>query len=215
MEKRRRTGATARSGWLTGLVILVMLLPAAAAASGRLYRYTNEQGRLEISHAIPAHRVAGGYQILDARTGRVIETVAPELTPAELQAQLQRERDEAVCRQAIDRVTTLYGSVQDIDAAQRHAERAIETRIAHTETNLALEQRRLEDHQREAAQRERSGRPVTEELLEGIARSRAQIRSMEVEIEQRRNEQVEARTRFVEDRRLFEAGTCQTVALGS
>jgi hypothetical protein len=214
MEKRSHIANRACAGWVTALAVLGLLLPVAASAGGRLYRYLDEQGRVTISYTVPAHLAAGGYHILDARSGLVIDTVAPELTPEELAAQQQRERLVTQCRQTIERVTTLYGSMQDIDTAQRHTERAIETRIAHTETNLAVEQRRLEEHQSEAAYRERTGRPVTEDLLESIARSRAQIRTLEAEIEQRRKERAEAADRFAEDRRVFEAGSCEAVAQG-
>lgn len=212
MVARSRVFARSVLRWLVvPCLVLPLTLHAASGSSApaaKLYRYKNEQGRIEISHAVPADRVAAGYEVLDARTGRVIESVARELTPAELAAKQERDRIELACRQNIERVRTLYGSARDIDVAQEQAERSIDTRIGNMETNLALERRRLEEQERFAAERERSGRPVTEDQLESMARSRSQIRAMETEIAQRQAEREATRARFAEDRRLFERNAC-------
>jgi hypothetical protein len=207
----RSRGVPGRAALGLALVLAVGAHSAAVAAQGsggRLYRYTNEQGRVEIGNAIPAERVRGGYQVLDAATGQVIETVAPELSPAELAAKAAREQAEAACRNELERVRALYGSVADIDSAEEQAHRALESRVGHLDAARELEQRRLEEQEREAAQRERTGREVTAEMQADMARSREQIATITAEIEQRRGEQEKSKEGFARDRELFQKDTC-------
>lgn len=192
-------------------VLTVGALPAAGAesASGKLYRYWNEQGAVEIGDAVPPEHVARGYEVLDAATGQVLETVAAELSPEELGAKQARDREADACRQNLARVEALYGTVKDVDAAAEQAHRALETRIGHLETSRTLELRRLEEQERDAAQRERTGRIVTPVMHEDMERSRARIGATEAEIAQRRQEQVQSKAQFEADRELFERGTCE------
>lgn len=198
-----------------GLALVIALPVHAADPDGggpRLYRYKNAEGRVEISNAIPADRVAGGYEVLNL-SGQVMQTVAPQLTSAQLAEKEARDREANACKQNVERVQALYGSVEDIDAAEEQARRSLESRIATLETNLAVERRRLEEHESEAAQRERTGRVITPQLEQNIERSRAQIEAIDVELVQRREEQGTSKARFAEERRLFETGDCASGAV--
>jgi small-conductance mechanosensitive channel len=199
---------------IVGIVTALGLAVDAVAAgqetvAGRLYRYRNAEGAIEMSNAVPAERVAGGYEVLD-KSGNVIERVEPQLTAEELAAKVIRDRKVAECRQHVERVSSLYGTVADITAAAEQAQKSIEARIANLEGSLALERRRLEERESDAAQRERTGRKITRELQQSIDLSRAQIESIGREIAQRHAEQQTAKARFAEDRRLFENGDCGT-----
>ena len=201
------------AGAALGSLLLCLALPVEAASQGgRLYRYINAQGLVEISHAVPPSRVAQGYEVLDAGTGRVIETIAAQLSPEQLAVKRERDRTVEVCRQNIERVSSLYGSAEDIERARQQTRQSLETRITNLASGVTLEERRLEDSQRDAAQRERTGRAVTEDLLTSIDRSKAQIRALQAEIVQRRQEQEAEEQRFDEDRRLFEQGDCPAPA---
>jgi chromosome segregation ATPase len=195
-------------------VVAVLLFGAAVHAAGagdsggKLYRYKNEHGQVEIGDAVPPERVAGGYEILDAASGRVLDTVAAALTPAELAAKQARDREVEACQENLERVRALYGSLRDIDAAAEQAERSLETRIGHLQASRSLEQRRLEALQQDAAQRERTGRVVTPEMQADMERSQAQIASIDSEIAQRREEQEASRKEFVAERALFERDRC-------
>jgi len=194
------------------LAALVFGVPAHAAGAGdsggKLYRYKNEHGQVEIGDAVPPERAAGGYEVLDAASGRVLETVAAALSPAALAAKQARDREAEACQETLARVRALYGSVKDIDAAAEQAERSLETRIGHLQASRSLEQRRLEALQQDAAQRERTGRVVTPEMQADMERSQAQIASIDGEIAQRRDEQVASRQQFVNERALFERDRC-------
>jgi hypothetical protein len=194
--------------WMIAGACCLLVAAVADAAAGRLYRYQNDEGRTEMSHSIPGEAVARGYDVLDAGTLRVIERVPPQPSPEELAARQERERAAEACRQELRRVHALYGSERDIETAENQVLRSLATRIEHTETNLVIERKRLEDTEQQAAHRERTGRPVSAELIRAIERSRAHIQALEEEIAQRRGEQEDARRRFANERRAFTEGTC-------
>lgn len=199
----------AAAGAVLALLSGVLAYAAGADESGgKLYRYKNSHGQVEIGDAVPPERAAGGYEVLDAASGRVLETVAAELTPAQLAAKQARDREAEACQENLERVRALYGSVKDIDAAAEQAERSLETRIGHLQASRSLEQRRLDALQQDAAQRERTGRVVTPEMQADMERSQAQIASIEGEIAQRREEQQASRQQFVAERALFERDRC-------
>jgi hypothetical protein len=210
-----RLPAIVAAGVALGSLLLCLALPVdAASQGGRLYRYTNAQGLVEISHAVPPGRVAQGYEVLDASTGRVLETIAPQLSSEQLAAKRERDRNDEACRQNLERVSSLYGSTEDVERAGQQSQRSLAVRIANLQSGIALEERRLEEYQRDAAQRERTGRAVTEDMLTSMDRSRAQVRALQAEIVQRRQEQEDERQRFDEDRRLFEQGDCPAAVSG-
>jgi len=220
-DGRRRSRLQRR--WARGCVALGLVMALgigvvpdvdAQSGSGRLYRYTDDQGRVEIANAVPADRAAGGYDVLDAATGQVVETVAPQLSQQQLAEKLARDGQAEACQRNIERVQALYGSVTDIDAAADQAQRALAGRISNLEASLALEQQRLEQQEQEAAQRERTGRAVTPDLQTDIERSRSQIGFIETEIAQRRQQQEASSKAFAADRSLFEGGECAVTPEG-
>lgn len=197
------------NGFVVLLVGLALLLGATtSAAQSRLYRYTNAQGQLEISHAIPTDRVAAGYEVIDSSTGQVIRVVAPQLTPEQLAAKQRREHEAAICNQEMERLRALYGREQDITNASDQAVASLQGRIEQIRANLLIEQRRLEEFQLDAAQLERSGNAVPVRLLNNMKRTEAQVATLEREILQRHAEQDQARSRFQADLELYRQGQC-------
>lgn len=193
---------------MVALCLLASLAASVQAGDMRLYRYKDSDGRLVLSQAIPGDQVAGGYQIIDAGTGRVLQTVPPQLDAEQLAAKRARERAQAACMADLERVQTLYSSEREIDRALEEALESIDGRIKNAEANLTQlrrEQRKLE---KEAARLERSGGALSDMLLSNIERSQAQIETLEAEIAQRHSDKETARARFAEDRMVFERGRC-------
>lgn len=192
------------------LVICLLLSQAARveAADVRLYRYVNADGSLVISHTIPSSKVAGGYDIIDAASGRLLERVPAQLTPEQLAIKQASDRERQACLDDLDRVRTLYSHEKEIDRALEEALASIDSRIKNAEANLTQlrsEQRKLE---REAAQLERTGGALSEILVNNIERTQIQIDTLAGEIDQRHRDKVGARERFAEDREIFLNGHC-------
>lgn len=193
---------------IAALFLLVSLAVPVEAGDMRLYRYKDLDGSLVLSHTIPSDRVAGGYQVIDAGTGRVLQTVPAQLTPEQLAAKLAREQALAACMADVERVQTLYSSEREIDRALEEALESIDGRITNAEANLTqlrTEQRKLE---KEAAQLERTGGALSEMLVSNIERTQVQIETLEAEIAQRHSDKEGARARFAEDRDIFKRGGC-------
>ena len=119
-----------------GLVVgLWLALVAPAADAGHLYRYKNDEGFWVISGSIPAERVTQGYRIID-EAGRVVEEIAPQMSPEEARAHLAALEEQRKREEEIRRINLLYGSEEDIDHALNKALRSIDTSIANTQANI-------------------------------------------------------------------------------
>ncbi len=191
------------------LVLLAGSLVSVSAEAKLLYRWLNDQGRQETSHAIPAEMVHRGYEILDGNSMRVLKTVPPQMTPAEYEAKLKREAAVAACEAALDRVNFLYERPKDIDNAEATALRNIDGRIQNAQQNLTNARRKLESLEADAARRERQGSNVTRRQLVEIERANSQIAKLEREITQREAEKDKKRIEYDQERLLFANGSCE------
>ena len=204
----------AGSVFAAGMVTLALLVTAADANAARLYRYLNAKGITEISRSVPNDRVKHGYEVIDSMSGRVLDIIAPELSPEEADAQARRERELAACEAAVGRVRSLYQSIEDINYAEKQSLRSIETRISNAQANLAHvrnQQRELED---QAAMMERAGNEPTAMLMANIERAKSQILTLQGEIDSRNEDKDSSQSRFDEDRRLFAQESCLLAIAG-
>lgn len=192
------------------LVICLLLSQAARveAADVRLYRYVNADGSLVISHTIPSHEVAGGYDVIDAASGRLLERVPAQLTPEQLAIKQANDRERQACLDDLDRVHSLYSHEKEIDRALKEALTSIDSRIKNAEANLTQLRSEQKTLEREAAQLERTGGVLSEILVNNLERTQIQIDTLEGEIAQRHRDKVGARERFAEDREIFLNGHC-------
>lgn len=197
---------------LTAALALVLLAPGVAEAARYLYRFANADGGLEIAHAIPSDRVALGYEILDSRSGRVVEIVEPQKTQAEVDRINRETQARNACRDALARVNSLYQSENDVAAAEAQAIRSLEGRIEDATANLRRALDRKRDYEAAAAQMERSGKSLDRTLLSNIESAEAQVGNLQEEIKMRRVEQETAHVRFARDLALFQQASCANEA---
>lgn len=190
-------------------VALAFALPVQAA---QLYRYRSVDGGLVIASSVPNDRVPLGYEVLDRNTGRLLRTVAPQLTPVEAAAKADFERRLALCEVAQRRVKTMYESDGDIDGAEAQAIESVETRIVNAQANLIHVRKQRDQFQEQAARMERNGQGVNAILVGNIERTQTQIASLEQEIVQRRQEQERIGIEYERDRVMFELGPCEQAA---
>ena len=204
---RRALATSGRRGLTLCLLAVAAAGPADAA---RLYRFTNEQGRVEISHTIPTERVPFGYEVLDANSGRVIRSVEPQLSDAEYARKVEREQ----CEAALARLDKLYQSEDDISAAQALALRSIDNRIAHSKANLAHLEAKQTEYEAQAAKLERAGAPLPQPLIANLEKTRAQIRTLETELANRSEDRDRAEARYALELEMYREQNCLALSAG-
>ncbi len=184
---------------IIGLLLSILLLSSgpALAASGQLYRYLNDKGVPVIDDKVPPEFVARGYDIIRP-DGALIRKVPRQLSEEEL---LLRNTDESRSRfkeeedrrlQAWDESLMLrYSDLDDIDAAQKRAMRDLKIRISILKSNLVSIKSQIEREQQKAADIERRGGTVPEDLSKNINTLRLEIEDTEQSIVVR-NVEIEA-----------------------
>lgn len=210
-EKSRKTSA-ARFALVAALAATCLSFWAPSSWAGQLYRYKNEQGITVIGSSVPNDIVRNGYQVIDSATGRVLRTVAAQLTAKQAKLKAAREERYAQCKDSQRRVNSLYETDEDIDHAEKQALDSIETRIINAQASLTQMRNQERDLEDQAARLERSGYGVTPVLVGNIKQAKAQIQNLELEILGRRVEQDEARKQFDRDREVFAQGDCSEIA---
>ncbi len=211
LSERHFSGAGFRASigrWLGVFVVVGGLVAALDAQSaGRLYRFVNSQGKVEISNAIPNDRVPLGYDVLDS-SGRLILRVAPELTPAQIKQKRRKEAELRACREGYLRVTAMYQTEADIDRFKGQAVEALETAIANDQANLLVVRGQHSELLAQAARAERSGSTLSAILVQNIERAKGQIKLLEKSVSDRRLQHSQIESRFQKEREILRRGPC-------
>lgn len=204
-DTRNRVGL----GWRlsVSLLIVVLLTAWSAQAAGRLYRFVNSQGKVEISNSIPNDRVPLGYDVLDD-AGRLILRIAPQLTPAQIKQNRQKEAEERACREAYLRVTAMYQTEADIDRFKGQAVEALQTAIANDQANLLVVRGQHAELLSQAARAERNGSTLSAILVQNIDRAKGQIKLLEKSVRDRQKEHDQIDSKFQKEREILRRGPC-------
>lgn len=191
------------------LLVSALLQVSYAAAKSKVqaqyYRYNNERGLPVIDETIPPEYVAGGYDII-TRDGSLIRRVPRQLSEDELmeqgsEAARERLREEEELRlQAWDEMLMLrYSSVEDINSSRDRAIRDLHIRISILKSNLMSIKAQIEREQLKAADIERSGRDVPENMTAIIDKLGREIEDTEDSIAVRRQEVDEIKASYQRD----------------
>ncbi|WNZ56303.1 hypothetical protein QT397_02755 [Microbulbifer sp. MKSA007] len=160
--------------------LLMLAVEAYGNNSRVLYRYTDHQGVLVINDAIPPEFVPNGYEILTL-TGRVVEVIAPQLSPEEYQAQLKLEAQREADRKLLKR----YNSIADIESARSRKLAVVEQDMAIMRSNISSLRRQIAQEEASAARTQRGGREVAPELLQRIADLQKEMEVLEERLSRR------------------------------
>ena len=178
---------------LVGAVILC--LSSLNAVAKPVYRYMNEKGVLVINDKVPPEFVAKGYDILDGNSLTLIQRVPRQLSDEEIKlhnteesrARLKQEEERRL--QTWDESLLLrYSSTDDIEAAQKRAVQDLQIRISILKSNLVTIKSQIEREQEKAADIERRGMAVPEEMAKNIHILKLEIEDTEQSIAVRREE---------------------------
>ncbi|SFR82919.1 protein of unknown function [Marinobacter daqiaonensis] len=194
---------------LTTCLFLASCLLFASIADARMYRYQDSSGQMVISNTVPQEASTRGYEILNSQ-GRVIERVAPAPTEEELrqreaekrrqqQAEEQRKQDRALLRR--------YSHPDDAVRALHRKIRELEGLNQLKRGNISVIESQLDAEHSRAANMERSGTDIPENMLLKIDRLERQIEDIEAEIAAQNAEIEILKERYLEDIERLEAIT--------
>mgnify|MGYP005809111589 FL=1 len=155
--------------------LLLLGLLASAAAQAELYRYVDDKGVVVLDrHGVPPQFIGRGYEVLNDQ-GRVTQVVPPAPTAQErkllLEAKARAETDAQLLR--------LYASVADVERAKARRLSELDSIIGITRGNLQSLRTQQANLQSQAANHERAGRKVPEQLLvqiDNLAKEQASLR---------------------------------------
>ena len=171
--------------------ILALLLTGssfAVQAESHLYRYKDQHDTTVIGLSVPPEFVSKGYDILN-RQGRVIQHVAPALTPAQIKA--RDEREKALKLKALqakqqrikdEELLRLYSQPDDAVRILKRKIQDIKDLIALKKSNIYSHQNQKEVLEKKAADLQRSGRKIPDSLLSEIKVEASKITSLKEEI---------------------------------
>ncbi|MDX1588552.1 MAG: DUF4124 domain-containing protein [Oleiphilaceae bacterium] len=173
---------------LSRLALAALLVGLCAAANAQMYRYIDDKGRPVITNSLPQEVVSRGYEILNSQ-GRVIEVVPPALTEEQI-AEKERERElerqrraqEEARREADRSLLRKYSSADDAVRALQRSLREMFSLIRLKQGNITNIEGKLAEQENRAANLERQGREVPEQIFDNMERLESQKQDLKKEI---------------------------------
>jgi hypothetical protein len=188
------------------LVLSLLLSGLASLTHGdRLYRWVDEDGNVHYSDSVPADVVESGHTELN-EGGIAIRFVPPALTPEELEREKELERLRAQQQRLVEQQQSVdlallrtFRSEEDIHRARDGRLDAIDVMINVTKNNVRRRQEWLAGLRAEAANLERTGKPVPQRLDDNIAQTERAIRDAYATIVDREEQKESIRFSFEQD----------------
>ena len=189
------------------IVLVAALLPLPASAGIKCW--TNDEGVRECGNAVPPQYSQKGHREI-SDTGITLSTTDRARTKEELRIQREEAARLAAIRaeearrvrerETRDRVLlSTFTSEKDLTIAHEGQVAAIDLRIEHTEQILKQLEQSLEQLRAQAAKLERTGKSMSPELKNKIARVERQLQGSHKFIEERRLQKSQLAAQFAED----------------
>jgi len=185
------------------LMLALSLSPGSATAGIKCW--TNSEGVKECGNVVPPEYSQEGHSEVNEQgitTGTTDRAKTTEELAAEKQALVEQEaRKKVAAKQAAYERVLLdtFTTEDDLLLARDGKLAAIDTRILHTQQIAAGLEEKLGSLEEEAANQERAGGTLDEELLGDIAALQSQIEQNSMFIVERQNEKESLSLQFVED----------------
>ncbi|MBB4867248.1 hypothetical protein HNP46_006159 [Pseudomonas nitritireducens] len=182
------------------LGLLGILLAGQVGAAGvEMYRYVNDKGITVIDRlGVPPQYIGKGYQVLNDQ-GRVVREVPPAPTAAEIE---QRKADAA--RASSDQqLMRMYTSVEDVDRARDRKLAELDGLASVARGNLQSLKTQQANLQARAADQERAGRQVPDDLVAQLGNLREDEQRLQQDIARYQQLRTQAQDSFAADRARF------------
>ncbi|WP_417781016.1 DUF4124 domain-containing protein [Stutzerimonas xanthomarina] len=177
-------------------VVLLLGLLGVTAAQAELYRYVDDKGVVVLDrHGVPPQFIGRGYEVLNDQ-GRVTQVIPPAPT-----AQERQRMQEAKARAETDaQLLRLYASVADVERAKARRLSELDSIIGITRGNLQSLRTQQANLQSQAANHERAGRKVPEQLLVQIDNLAKEQVSLKRDVERYRQTRQQAEASYGRER---------------
>jgi hypothetical protein len=195
--------------WATLALCTTTWLTVPCAQAGKLYKWVDENGQTRYGDRIPPQYAKKRNETLNNQ-GIVVETKAAAKTPeqlaeekrlAVLKAEQERERQEQAREDRI--LLDTFTNEDEMILTRDGKIEAIEAVIRITEGRIHKTKQRLSALNGRAADLERAGKPVPDQLKADMAEARGQIQHNLDYIENRKREQQKIREKFARDIQRF------------
>lgn len=187
------------------LLLLPALLTTTASQAERLFKWVDEDGKVHYSDRVPPNHSKQERKEYDAR-GRTVKVyerarTAEEKAEAKRQVALEEEKKKQAKKQAVhDRsLMATYSSEEDMMMARDGKLAAVDSLIQLTESRIESTETRLREYAEEAADYERSGKPMPSMLQEQINAARELITDNREFAQEKKREREEIAARFNAD----------------
>jgi hypothetical protein len=195
--------------WRLPFPCVLALALLATAAEARLYRWVDDDGAVHYTDTLPPAQVERGHSEMTEK-GVVVGITAPAKTLEEVQREdeLKRFRDAAdrakKQQEAADRVLLrTFRSVDDMVMARDGKLASIDVMVQVTRSNIRRQQDWLRGLRADAANLERTGKPIPQHLSDSIGKTEKSIREAYAAIVDREQQKQEIHASFASDLKRF------------
>jgi hypothetical protein len=196
---------TRHRGAASILLAMTLFAIAGAVAAQQLYRWVDDQGNIHYSDVIPPTEVEKGHTQLSPQ-GLPVRTVPPAKTPEEIQRERELERLRAQQQRMLeqqradDRVLlNTFQNVDDLIMTRDGNLSDIDTLIQFKKGNIRRQQDWLNQLRADAADLERTGQPIPDQLQTRIAHTERSIEEELAAIVEREQQKQAIRHKFDRD----------------
>ncbi|MDF3932472.1 DUF4124 domain-containing protein [Pseudomonas citronellolis] len=161
-----------------------------------MYRYVDDKGVTVIDRlGVPSQYIGKGYEVLNEQ-GRVIRVVPPAPTAEEL-----KQRKAAAAQASSDaQLLRLYTSVEDVDRARERKMSELDGLSSVARGNLQSLKTQQGNLQAQAADAERAGRQVPQQLIDQLGNLKDEEQRLTSDIAHYQQLRVQAAAAFDADR---------------
>ena len=184
--------------------------------AGAFYRYRDQSGNIIVNNVLPPEFANSGYEILSSR-GNVIERIPPKRTPDEIKADKEAEKLKKIeaekreleksklAAQAREDEILLksFSTEQDIINLKESKIASIKVLENITKEHISQLNRQLDEARSAAANYERMGKPISDNVIKTIEESKRQITEKQNFLDIKENEKLLIKEKFAENLHRF------------
>ena len=175
------------------LLLTLSFFPAESMAK-QLYRYKNLQGNIVLGQSIPPEFVSNGYDIINEQ-GRLVRIVPAALTLEQIlerDKQRELEKQQALAKQKQDiidhELKQLYSHPNDAVRILKRKIQDIHDVIQVKNNNIDSAQIQILDNEAIAAEQQRMGKPIPQEVITKIDQLKKSIAHSKDDISELKDE---------------------------